>query len=585
METASRLETARSLFRRALLARKGLFVQAAAAALLANVLALATALYSMQVYDRVIPTQGISTLIVLTGGVLLAAVLELVVKLVRSHVLETSIRGMDLDLSHAIFRRLLGIRLDQFPAAIGSLSAQLKSYETIRAFLSSATLYLLVDAPFALLFLGVIALIAGPSVAVIPAVFFVLALGVGLFHKRRIVRHAESGYVAANKKLGLLVETIEAAENIKAAGAQQRQTERWNELSRQSVDDDMTIRRVSESAAYQAAFIQQMSYVLLVAMGAWIAATSSELTVGGIIASAILSGRVLAPVAALPGLLVQAAHARVALDALEKVFALQTDNHAIEKPLKPERIHGEWRVSDLKFTYPGHSRPSLVIPNLQIKKGEKIGVIGPIGSGKSTLLKLLAGLYAPPQGQLLLDGLEIQQIDRTVLSCRLGYLPQETRLLAGTLRENLTAGIDDPGEEAILEVCRLTGLDALIAAHPRGLEMPLGEGGQGVSGGQRQLVVLTRLLLARPSAWLLDEPTASMDEQSEARAIEALSRSLTEETTLIVVTHKPVLLNLVERLVVLLPGGGLMDGPKDAVLAQLRQNALRSIDSQKERRA
>ncbi len=569
------MTTAYALFRNALLARKDIFVQAAAASLLANLLALAAALYSMQVYDRVIPTQGISTLLVLTVGVLIAIVLELVVKFARAHVLESGVKGMDLELSDAIFARLLGIRMDQFPASVGTLSAQLRSYEMIRRFASSATLYLVVDTPFALIFLAVIALLAGVKMAVIPVVFFALALAIGLLYRHRIARHAESGNAAANHKLGLLVETVESAESIKAAGAGARQLERWNTLSRQAVDDDVQIQRYSEQATYLAAFMQQASYILLVAIGAWIASTSSDLTMGGLIACAILSGRVLGPIAALPGLIVQWAHARAALDSLEKVFALQGDNHAVARPLSPEQIHGEWRIENLKFAYPGRPRP-LSLPLTLIRPGEKVAILGPIGAGKSTLLKLMAGLFAPGEGQVLLDGLDIQQIDRAHLSMRLGYLPQDVKLLAGTLRDNLTVGLGDVTEAALLDASRGIGLDQLIASHPQGLDMPIFEGGKGVSGGQKQLIALTRLLLSRPAAWLLDEPTAAMDEATEQKSLAALRQAIAPEHTLILVTHKPVLLGLVDRFIVLLPGGGVIDGPKAAVLDRLRQSAAQA---------
>ena len=566
------INSAYALFKDALLARRGIFAQAGAASLLANLLALGAAIYSMQVYDRVIPTQGIATLIVLTVGVLIASVLELIVKMARSHVLEAGVKGMDLELSHAIFARLLGIRMDQFPASVGTLSAQLRSYEMIRRFASSATLYLVVDTPFALIFLAVIALLAGAQMAAIPAVFFVLALMIGLFYRRRIANHAQSSNTAANHKLGLLVETVESAESIKAAGASERQLKRWNYLNQQSVEDDLQIQRYSEQSTYLAAFLQQVSYIVLIAAGAWIAATSTNLTMGGLIACSILSGRVLGPIAALPGLIVQWAHARAALDSLEKVFALQCDNHAVQAPLTPERIHGEWRIEDLKFTYPGRARPLTLPPSL-IRPGEKVAILGPIGSGKTTLLKLMAGLFAPQQGQVLLDGLDIQQIDRAHLSAHLGYLPQDVKLLAGTLRDNLSAGLDGLTEAALLEVGRVTGVDQLIASHPQGLDMPIFEGGNGVSGGQKQLIALSRLLLSRPSAWLLDEPTAAMDELTEQISLAALRRAIAPEQTLILVTHKPVLLGLVDRLIVLLPGGGVMDGPKEAVLERLRQNA------------
>ena len=564
--------SAYALFRTALLSRKSIFAQAAAASLLANTLALAASIYSMQVYDRVIPTQGISTLIVLTVGVLIASALELIIKISRAHVLEAGVKGMDLELSHAIFARLLGIRMDQFPASVGTLSAQLRSYEMIRRFASSATLYLVVDTPFALIFLVVIALLAGVQMAAIPLVFFVLALTLGLFYRSRIARHAQSSNAAANLKLGLLVETVESAESIKAAGAGERQLARWNFLSQQSVEDDLQIQRYSEQSTYLAAFLQQVSYIVLIAAGAWIAATSTNLTMGGLIACSILSGRVLGPIAALPGLIVQWAHARAALDSLEKVFALQGDNHAVARPLSPAVIQGEWRIENLKFTYPGRPRP-LTLPHTLIRPGEKVAILGPIGTGKTTLLKLMAGLFAPQEGQVLLDGLDIQQIERSHLSAHLGYLPQDVKLLAGTLRDNLSTGLDDLTEAALLQAGRLTGVDQLIASHPQGLDMPIFEGGNGVSGGQKQLIALTRLLLSRPAAWLLDEPTAAMDEATEQRSLACMRQAIGPAQTLILVTHKPVLLNLVDRLIVLLPEGGVLDGPKAAVLDHLRQNA------------
>jgi len=562
--------TALALFKHALFTRKSIFAQAAAASLLINLLALGASLYSMQVYDRVIPTQGVATLIVLTGGVLIATVLELLVKLARSGVLEVALKGMDLELSHAIFSRLLGIRMDQFPASVGTLSAQVRSFETIRNFASTATLFFAVDAPFALLFVVAIALLAGPALAAVPAVFFVLAIAVGLFYRGRITRHARSGNAASNKKLGLLVETVESAEHLKAAGAGQQQLTRWDALNEQSIEDDVAIRRYSEQASYSAAFMQQASYIALVGTGAWIAATSTNLSMGGLIACSILSGRVLGPVAALPGLIVQWAHARAALESLEKVFALQGDNHDVERPLRPEIIQGQLEVANLRFTYP--SRPeTLALERLHIRAGEKVAILGPIGAGKSTLLKLLAGLYRPNQGRVLLDGLDIQQIERTHLSRQLGYLPQEVKLLSGTLRENLQLGLQEVSEQALLNACRSTGLMALVASHPKGLDLAISEGGSGVSGGQKQLIALTRLLLVQPAVWLLDEPTAAMDEQTEQRSLAALRAAIAPAHTLVLVTHKPALVAMANRLILLAPNGIVMDGPRDAVLNKLRQ--------------
>jgi ATP-binding cassette subfamily C protein LapB len=374
-----------------------------------------------------------------------------------------------------------------------------------------------------------------------------------------------------------LVEAVESAENIKAAGAAPAQMAHWNNLCRQTIDDDIDIRRYSEQATYWAGFIQQVSYVCIVAMGAWVAASTTNLTTGGLIACSILSGRVLGPVAALPGLIVQWAHARAALEGLEKVFALQCDNHGIAKALNPQSVHGGYRLQQVEFAYPGpipRRAAALRVDQLQLAPGSKVALLGTIGAGKSTLLKILAGLYAAQRGQVLLDGLDIQQIERARLSKAIGYLSQDPKLLSGTLRDNLTSGLDDrPSDDDILAACKSSGLIGLVATHPQGLDLPIFEGGRGVSGGQKQLIALTRVLLVRPCVWLLDEPTSAMDEHSEHQALEALRAAMHPQHTMILVAHKPVLLDIVDRIVVLTPEGVAMDGPRDLMIERLRRSA------------
>lgn len=560
--------TAGELFRGALRDNRRYFVHAAIASVVINLFGLLTSLYSMQVYDRVIPTQGLSTLYALTAGIAVGILLELIAKFARAAITEHSIRSMDLDLSHSIFERLLRVRMDQFPASVGTLSAQLRSYEMIRSFASSVTLYLLVDTPFALIFLAIIYLLGGPLVAAVPVAFFIVALAVGFLFRRGMERHALSGQAAANRKLGLLVEAVEGAESIKASGAGWQFLARWNGLTRTNVDEDMRLRHLGESASYYAGFLQQISYVLLVATGAYVASTSTSLTAGGIIACSIISGRVLTPAGMLPGLMVQWANAKSAMRSLSHIFTLEQDNHAVERPLVIDRLRGEVAVQKLEFGYRGHATV-LQLENLHITAGEKVGLLGPVGSGKSTLLKLLSGMYMPSKGRVSLDGIDMQHISRAHLSDRLGYLPQDVRLFAGTLRDNLTTGVVGKTEQNLLAACELTGLRQVIAAHPKGLDMPIAEGGTGVSGGQKQLIALTRMVLAAPDVWLLDEPTASMDEPLENRTIAALRASVQVDQTLILVTHKPALLQLVDRLVILSPTGVVLDGPKAQVLQQL----------------
>ena len=560
--------TAGELFRGALRDNRRFFFHAAVASVVINLFGLLTSLYSMQVYDRVIPTQGLSTLYALTAGIAMGILLELVAKFARATITEHAIRSMDLGLSHSIFERLLRVRMDQFPASVGTLSAQLRSYEMIRSFASSVTLYLLVDTPFALLFLAVIYLLGGPLVAAVPVAFFIVALMVGFLFRRSMERHALSGQAASNRKLGLLVEAVESAESIKASGSGWQFLARWNGLTRINIDEDMRLRHLGDSATYYAGFLQQLSYVLLVATGAYVATTSTSLTSGGIIACSIISGRVLTPAGMLPGLMVQWANAKSAMRSLSHIFTLEQDNHAVERPLVIDRLRGEVAVQNLEFGYRGHATV-LQLENLHIQPGEKVGLLGPVGSGKSTLLKLLSGMYMPSKGRVSLDGIDLQHVSRPHLSDRLGYLPQDVRLFAGTLRDNLTFGVLGKTEQNLLAACELTGLRPVIAAHPKGFDMPIAEGGTGVSGGQKQLIALTRMVLAAPDVWLLDEPTASMDEGLEARTIAALRASVQVEQTLILVTHKPALLQLVDRLVILSPTGVVLDGPKAHVLQQL----------------
>lgn len=564
-----------SLFKHALSSRKRVFVQAGLASFLGNTLALSTSLYSLQVYDRVIPTKGFDTLIVLTIGVAFSIVLEMVVKMARSAILEESVKGMDHEISRKIFQRLMGIRMDQFPASVGTLSSQVRSYESIRAFASSVILYAVVDAPFAILFLGVIMAIAGPLVALVVAVFLIMALVVGFACRRKIELHTQKSAGHTNRKHGMLVDAVQGAESLKASGANWEILSRWDTESRESTEDDARIRRYSESASFMAGLMQQMSYVMMVCTGAYVATTTTDLTMGGIIACSILSGKVLAPVGMLPGLIVQWGHAKAALENLEKVFALECDNHQVARPLLPDTIRGRYEITDLKFAYRNRSE-TIAVERFVIEPGEKLGILGVVGAGKSTLLKLLAGLYKPMAGHVLLDGLDMQQISRSLLSERIGYLPQNIHLFAGTLRDNLSLGVTGVSEEALLVACESTGLMNLISGHPKGLDLEITEGGAGVSGGQRQLIALTRLLLFKPDIWLLDEPTASMDDGYEQRVLTALKQAVMPEQTFVVITHKPALFNLVDRLAILTPAGIVIHGPRDAVLDRLRQNTSAS---------
>jgi ATP-binding cassette subfamily C protein LapB len=547
--------------------------------LMINLVALSAAFYSMQVYDRVVPTGASQTLLVLTLGVLAAIFFELVVKRVRTNIYERLIDQVDQRLARTIYLRFLSIRLDQLPQSVGSLAAQMRGYETVRAFFTSITTNLLVDAPFALVFTFIIWLIGG-WLAWVPLTFFLFSIAIGLYYRKRVDNLANEAMRASNLKSGLLVETVEGAETIKSGQGGWRMLSRWMETTDDARGCELQMRNISEHTQHLTAAFQQFSYVLLVASGALLV-SRGDLTMGGLIACSILSGRVLAPVAMIPNQLVQWAHTKAALRGLDSLWSLQDDHHGHAQPVVIENIRGQYRFESIVVRYGSNNAlNALSVSSLAINPGEKVGVLGPVGAGKTTLLRLMSGMYKPQEGRILLDDVDLAHIAKPVLADYVGYVQQDGRLFSGTLRDNLILGQIDPGDDAILQAAHLTGLlQAVIKPHPKGLQQEIFEGGSGLSGGQRQLVNLTRTFLRKPRIWLLDEPTASIDRNLEQQVTQALRQSLKAEDTLILVTHKAEMLELVDRLIVIADHQIALDGPKAQVLQRLQNGPAAQAQS------
>ena len=551
----------------ALVARKAVFLEAMLATGLINLLTLAISLYAMQVFDRVIPNHGFQTLWVLTVGVAVAVGLEFLLKHVRSRTVDRTCTVIDHRLSDWLFNRLMGIRMEQRPASVGTLASQLKGFELVRGVLTSTSLFVLADVPFAIFFIVVIGLVGGWVVAV-PLIALPLALIAGILFQRAIERHSRLNLAGANRKAGLLVEAVDGAESLKANSAEWKLQARWNHLVAEVGDSEEKIRAYSALSQNLTVAFQQLGYVALMALGAYFV-TENQLSMGGLLACSILSNRAMAPIVQLPGVMVQWAHARAAIEGLDRIIALPSETDEEHHALAPETLEVGFRFARVRFTYGMASRLALEVDRLEIRPGERVGLIGAIGSGKSTLLKMASGLYRPLEGKVFLGGVDMALLSPPVLREAVGYLPQDMHLFSGTLRDNLLLGLADPGDEAVLEVARRTGLIDLVGGQPKGLALEITEGGRGVSGGQKQLIALTRMLLADPRVWLLDEPTGSMDSVTEARVVSLLGEAAKKGATLVVATHKTALLPLLDRLVVLQGGRVLLDGPRDQVLAKL----------------
>ncbi|MEQ5788762.1 ATP-binding cassette domain-containing protein [Erythrobacter sp. NFXS35] len=557
-----------SVFWRAILLRKRVFASAIVATVIVNLVTLATSLYAMQVYDRVIPRSGYSTLWVLTVGVLLALTIDFVLRATRAVMIEREAAHIDAEVSEFFFARAQAIRLDARPGGIGTMAAQLRGLEQIRSLLSSASIFLIADLPFAIFFIFVIASIAG-MVALVPVISFPLALLIAYILARLIMKDTDKAQISGNRKNGLLVESLDAAETVKANRGGWHMLSRWNDLMDELQLHEDPVKRWSAAAGPIFGSLQQIAYVMIIALGA-LQVTRGEMTIGALLAASIIASRINGPlVNQLPSFLVQWGYARSSLAALDAILALPMDRPANVEALRPETLKGSIKLEDVQFAYPG-ARSGIDIPRLEIGKGERVAIIGGIGSGKSTLLRLLAGLYAPSRGLITIGGLDISQIADEVVRWEIGYLPQDTRMLNGTLRDNILLGLPDPGDDAVMAVAEDTGLSSIISAHPMGLDLPISEGGRGLSGGQRTLAGLSRLMLGKPRIWLLDEPTANLDQPTEKRVLGAVEQAIGPDSTLVIVTHRLQLLSLVNRVIVLTNGRIALDGTPQEVIRKLQ---------------
>lgn len=543
---------------------------AAIGAVLINILALASIFFTMNVYDRVVPNQAFVTLWSLAIGVVVAMVFEAIARYVRAHLLDLAGKKADLVLGTMLFRQALSIQMEHKPASSGSFANQLREFESVRDFATSATLAAISDLPFVLLFVAVIFAVGGP-LGWVPLLLIPLIVGVSVAIQWPLARTMKENLRESSLKQGVLIESIEGLETLKAVGGEAYMQRRWENFSALASSTSMKSRQLSTAVNGVVTFLQQVQTVVLIVIGVYLI-DAGDLTMGALIATVMLAGRATGPLGQVVGLAVRFQQAKAALQSLNKLMAMPVDRDASREYLAKPLLTGQLNLKDVAFSYPAPpmqpNPPVLQGITLSINPGERVAILGRIGSGKSTLLRVMARLYSPVSGQMFTDGLDVNQIDPADWRKAVGYVSQDARLFYGSLRENVMLGRPEASAEEFLRVLRLSGLDQVAARHPKGINLPIGEMGEGLSGGQRQLVSLARSLLARPSLLLLDEPTSAMDTQTEAQFLQHLQRA-TDGQTLVVVTHRPSLLSLVDRILVVEDGKVIADGPKDTILSAM----------------
>lgn len=541
------------------------------AAILINLLALAGSMFSMNVYDRVIPNAALPTLWVLAIGVTLAGLLEFGLRTLRAHVVDEAGKRADLMLSAAIFRKTLDLQPKDRPASSGQYAGQVREFDSVREFVSSTTLVGLTDLPFAVIFFVVIGLLAG-SLVWAPLVAGALLLVVGLVSQWPIRKSVERYQYENSQKLAFMVEAVERVETIQAIGAQAEIQGRWERLCAITARSAMSSRMASSTAVNLTQFLQQTSATALILWGVHLI-LEGHLTTGGLIGCSILAGRALAPLAQVAGLMTRWQQTKIAYSALDRVMHLTGRYDEKRTYVQLKHATGVLELKDVVFSYPRSEQKTLQIKQLAFQPGETVAIMGPVGSGKSTLLKVLGGLHPPTQGQVMLDGVDAAQISPADFRAHVSWVSQDAVLFRGSLRENLLIASPQVKEDRFLHVLRITGVQHLANQHPQGLDMQLGENGQSLSGGQRQMVALARALLSSARLVLLDEPTSAFDEIGEQQLLRALHTEL-EGRTVVLVTHRPAPLALVKRLVILESGQVVADGPRDAVLQAVREGQV-----------
>ncbi len=542
------------------------------ASLLVNLFAIANPLFVMNVYDRVVPNNAKDTLWVLAVGVAIVFLFDIMLRLMRSRFIDIAGKKADVILSSKLFERILGMKLSARPKSVGVFAHNFREFDGVRDFITSATITTLIDLPFSVIFLLVIYMVAGDLVMV-PLLAIPVLIVYGFLIQKPLQQAAENASKSSSQKSALLVESLTAAETVKVNSAESTMQRSWEHAVGQLAKWDASSRFLATSAGNLAMFTQQMVSVGIVVYGVYLI-EAVELTMGGLIAAVILGGRAVAPMAQLAQLTTRFHQSNAALNTLNSMMELPVERPDGQHFLSRPGLQGQIQFENVTFKYPGEEVAVLKDVSFNIKPGEKVAIIGRIGSGKSTIEKIILGLYDVDEGSVRVDGIDIRQLDPADLRRNIGYVAQDIDLFYGTVRDNVTIGTT-VSDADILQAADLSGTINFINSHPLGFDMPVGERGASLSGGQRQAVALARAVVGKPPILVLDEPTSSMDNSSE-EAVKRKLQTFIEDKTLVLVTHRASLLEMVDRIIVMDNGNVVANGPKQQVIEALRQGKIKT---------
>ncbi|ANQ18665.1 type I secretion system permease/ATPase [Vibrio natriegens] len=544
------------------------------ASLLINIFAIAAPMFTRLVYDKVIPNLAFETLWVLASGVFVVFLFDFILKTLRNYFIDVAGKKSDILISSKLFSKVMGIRMESKPPSVGAFARHLQEFESIREFFTSATVSALIDLPFAILFLVIIWLMTG-NLVFVPLVGVIILVIHSLIIQKPLRRSIEEGSRLASQKYANLIESLSGIETVKMLSAQSQFQYRWEEAVAHMANWNIKSRRITDSIQNSASFVQQSSNVGMVILGVYLIA-EGELTMGGLIAATMLSGRAISPMIQLSLLSTRYNQAKSSMTIINQVMEMPDEQEEGKRYIHRPIVQGKIELERVTFYYPNSPVASIRDLSLTINPGEKVAIIGRIGSGKTTLERLIMGLYQPTEGHVRIDDTDIAQLHHVDIRRNIGCVPQDPTLFFGSIRDNITLGRPLTDDRDVMDAANRAGVTAFTQSDPAGLERQVGEGGAMLSGGQRQAVTIARALLGHPPVLLMDEPTSAMDNRSEMHIKHQLAQ-LKENETLIFITHKTAMLDIVDRVIVLEKGSIIADGPKAQVLSDLKQGKVRAV--------